>query len=1315
MISQQTIDSIFSAASITDVISDFVSLKRRGINYIGCCPFHNEKTPSFVVSPVKNIYHCFGCGKGGNVFQFIQEHETVPFPEAVKIVGKKYNIEVKETELTPEEKDKLDRRESLRAANNIALEYFKKELINPSAEKYINERGINPESVEKFKIGFAPGAWNGFYTIGKTKGLSEQVMFDASLVNKGDKGYYDRFRNRVMFPFLDLYGNVIGFTGRLIEKNDKEPKYLNSSDTELFKKGNVLFGLHQAKRAISDADKCFLVEGNIDVVMMHQCGISNTVCGSGTALTIEQIRLIHRFTNNITVIYDGDAAGIRASFKNIDLLLQEGINVRAVSLPDGEDPDSFARKHKPEDLLKWIHNNEHDFITFKHAILKEDASKDPIKEAELVKEILHSISIIADPVTRDLYKKQCVDKFKIAEEVVNTEIKKQPRKAKEVVSGWIGLDIVHDSIAEYDEIFLVSDLQRMYAEWEEGNDNTIAWAGDIKNTHLQELNRLSGNIIVLDSIDKIYNTDDTVKPIISLCKKFFEFGFNIKVERTIKLLFDDVDKDNIKSKTDQVSFLQFYFDLAKDYVEEYEYDQLRLNKCIEEAAELFSKADNTTINISCKSYAAKLGIKEGDFKKILKPYQEKQKSRSTAQTEIVDENEKMQLDPDRLPDYVDKNFFSKWGYFPYQNKKGEKVRYVFRTQEGGLQPIGNFYFEPLFHVYDIDPAKNKRVIRVNNADLGRSFYMEMISGNMADFGVFKKVLFNEGGNVFTRGKSNHHEIILASTANQFPICYEFNTFGQQHEGFWAFTNAIFANGEITYMDDLGLVRFDNNMYYSPAFSKIYSGQRKDNDKYEQDRFFVYKENDKTTFEDWASLMDQVYYLNDNGKWAILMTIMSAFRSIIYPIDGNFTTLFFIGPTESGKTQIAMSIRSMYIKYDAPLFNLNSGSDAAFFTLMERYRDVPVLFEEYNDYQISDIKFQGLKAAVYDGQGKQKRKDATSKEIDVSKVNVVPILLGQEGPERDDGSLGNRCILNNVPKKDDWTEEENTRFRTLKDMEKQGLTHILIEILKQRGVVSKNFQKIHREIFNKMKDEMNKNGLPYQTRILNTVSLFTAICYLWERHVPQLKLPFKADDFYTVAKAKIVAQSEAITSTNRVSVFFDTIELLLNRAYNGLTPGKEFKIDVCQQITVQKNRNETEEINFEKPTRVLYLRLNILHPMYSDVRKAEALKYNNLVTYLHDHPSYLGAIKSTRFNWTEIHDQADALSGNVTKKGIQASANTSAFAFNYEKLTEMLDIDLDKFSVPDDKVQIEPTQPDEVAQPEQQSLFDQPKTADDLPF
>jgi hypothetical protein len=424
--------------------------------------------------------------------------------------------------------------------------------------------------------------------------------------------------------------------------------------------------------------------------------------------------------------------------------------------------------------------------------------------------------------------------------------------------------------------------------------------------------------------------------------------------------------------------------------------------------------------------------------------------------------------------------------------------------------------------------------------------------------------------------------------------------------------------------------------------------------------------------------------------------MAAFRSIIYPIDRLFTAPFFIGPTESGKSQIAISIRALFISPEAPLFNLNSSTDAAFFTTMERFRDVVQVFEEYNDNQISDIKFQGLKAAVYDGEGKQKKKDATSKDLDISKVNCAITLLGQEAPQRDDGSLANRCVLLSVPKRDDWTDQERELLATLKSTEKAGLSNVLIEILKQRDIVQRYYQKTQRDCYKEIKKDLAEAGATHQTRILNTISLFLAICKLWEEYVPTLRLPFSYAEFYAIARSKIIEQSETISQTNRLSVFFDTLQVLLNKPVNGIQPERDYRIEVMRKITVMRHRKETYEMDLPAAPKVLLLRVNVVHQLYADIQKHEALTMTNLMMYLRDHPAYIGLVKSARFSWSEYADHFDELEKRVKRIERKSYANSSCVAMNYDLLKELSGVDLEKYEPP-------PMPFDTPPQPAQQDL------------
>ena len=1296
MIPQETIDKILSASNIVDVISEFMSLKKKGVNFVGCCPFHDEKTASFVVSPTKGIYKCFGCGVGGNIAKFVMEHEQLSYPAALRYLAKKYNIIVDETE-SKEEKEKNDKRASLKDVLKFAANYFNSQTINPAVSAYFEERKILQESIEEFKLGYSLPEWNTLEKAAQENGYSKEILLLAGLLKKGEKNIYDYFRNRITFPFYDITGNIIGFTGRDISwiPKSESAKYLNSPDSEVFNKGNVLYGLFQAKKHIVSADNAYLLEGNVDVIRFHEKNIRNTVAGSGTAFTKSQAQLIKRFTDNVTIVYDGDKAGIKATFRNIDILFENGLNVNAVMLPIGEDPDSFGLKYSPKELKEYLEKNEKDFITLKFELLKEDDDSATALE-KIAKEILHTISLIPDDITRNIFRKQCISKFKFSEKIVDDFFKTLKKKTveksvseKEISNGWIGLDFATQSIKDKDECHITLQQEKFIEMISDDDENTICHIGNIENLHIQELNKITQNIVIVDQI-KIDDLENNTK-IMQLGKMLFKNRMNVRV-----LWIDDNEKERYES------FLDSYVLLSTGYIAVSQGDDLVRKNQIEKTAELLSFADNTRVNISTAWIAKEFGIKESAFTKILKPFLEKRNTKVKMQTEgLVSEGETLQFDPDRLPPYVDQEKFRRYGYFAAQNSKGTKVAYVFRTDANGLMTIGNFYMEPLFHVYHSDPIKNKRIVQINNGEQNKQFFMELTSDSMVDFNLFKKCLWREGGNVFSKGKPMHFEMILASLANKFPLCNELNEFGQQHEGFFAFTNAIFSEGEIKYTDEFGLVSHNEQIYYSPAFSKIYSGQRKSDDKYEQDRFFVFKENKDTDFATWASLMDNVYKANDNGKWALVMAILSAFRSVIYPIDRLFTSLFFTGPTESGKTQIAVSIRALFMTPEAPLFNLNSGTDAAFFATLERYRDIPIVFEEYNDYQITDIKFQGLKAAVYDGEGKQKRKDATSKDLDISKVNGVPILLGQERPERDDGSLANRCVLKQVSKKPDWSEEEVSLFQDLKKREKKGLSNILIEILRIRPIIAEHFAKHQRITFKELKNAFREKGITIENRVTNTVSLFTSLVKVLEIYAPHLKLPFTYDEFFKLAQEQIIEQSEQILSTNRLSGFFESLEILMLR--EKIISGRDYKIEASGSfVTIMKDSKETFNKDIAIGTKLLYLRINNIHAYYQDLKRNEALKIGNLMTYIKDHPAYIGHIKSTRFDWIEFKEDTNPDLSYAKKIPMKASANTSAVAFDYEILKSSVNIDLEKYNIPA-QINVE------------WNVEKEPKPDDDLPF
>lgn len=436
MIPRETIERVFAAAKIEEVVGDYVTLKRRGANLIGLCPFHDEKTGSFTVSPSKGIFKCFGCGKAGHAVGFLMEIEQCSYVEAIRMLAKRYHIEIEERELTPEEQQRQDDRESMFVVNEFANKWFQDQLWTTDEGRavgmsYLRERGLREDTIRKFQIGYSPERAT-LWAAAKQAGYQEKYLVNdpdnephigtGVCLKSQDGRLYDRFRGRVIFPFFSASGKVVGFAGRLLKKSDKAGKYVNSPTSPLFEKHNELYGLYQAKQAIAKQDCCYLVEGQMDVIQMVQSGIENVVASGGTSLTTPQVKLMHRYTENITILYDGDKAGIKAALRGIDMILEEGINVKVVLLPDGEDPDSYARSHNASDFIAFIQAAQTDFIRFKTHLLSSEAGDDPAKRVDMINQIVQSVSVIPDIIKRQVYIKDCASFLGMQEDVLTRKV-----------------------------------------------------------------------------------------------------------------------------------------------------------------------------------------------------------------------------------------------------------------------------------------------------------------------------------------------------------------------------------------------------------------------------------------------------------------------------------------------------------------------------------------------------------------------------------------------------------------------------------------------------------------------------------------------------------------------------------------------------------------------------------------------------------------------------------------------------------------------------------------------------------------------------
>ncbi|TVZ56719.1 DNA primase [Lutibacter sp. Hel_I_33_5] len=470
MITQQSIERVFETARLEEVIGEFVQLKKAGSNFKGLSPFVDERTPSFMVSPVKQIWKDFSTGKGGNVISFLMEHEHYTYPEAIKWLAKKYNIEVEETEQSDEQKEQMNERESMFLVSTFAKDYFHDLMLTSTQGKaiglsYFKERGFRDETIKKFDLGYCKDEWDNFTKAALAKGYDLKYLASTGLTIVKENKQFDRFKGRVLFPIHSMSGRILGFGGRILTNDKKAAKYLNSPESDIYHKSKILYGIYQAKKEIAKEDNCFLVEGYTDVISLHQSGVENVVASSGTALTSDQIRLVNRLTKNITVLFDGDAAGMRASIRGIDLILEQGMNVKVVTFPDGEDPDSFAKSHTDQELKEYLENTAQDFINFKVSLLMKDVKNDPIKKAGLIRDIVTSISKIPDAIKREVYVQECARIMDISERVLFSELaqlisKTDKEEAKKHQSEKKSFEVVKKKDVEFKEIDQISVLEK---------------------------------------------------------------------------------------------------------------------------------------------------------------------------------------------------------------------------------------------------------------------------------------------------------------------------------------------------------------------------------------------------------------------------------------------------------------------------------------------------------------------------------------------------------------------------------------------------------------------------------------------------------------------------------------------------------------------------------------------------------------------------------------------------------------------------------------------------------------------------------------
>lgn len=1327
MIDDELKQRIKDANEITDVIGQFVSLHKRGINYIGICPFHPDRHPSMTVSPSRQTYRCFVCGKGGDVIQFVQDHENMSFNEAVTWLAGRAGISLPERVMSDEETARVKEREAQRIAMKGAAFFFEKHL--PEAQLYLHDRGfsLDDKVLKDFRIGYAP-AGNLAKKEMLAAGFSEQKLLETDILKRSEKNFtFDTFKDRIMFPYFDIKGNINGYTGRWLTPQENTGKYVNTGDTPLFKKGTHLFGLYQARTAIARYDCAYIVEGQFDAMSMHKFGVCNTVATSGTALTPEQIQLLGRFTHRVILVYDADAAGLKASLANCEAFLRAGFQVSAVPLPEGKDPDNIAQEQKLE-TGKWLANREQNFLQYFAISLRgKNPGTDPNREEEAMQRLSTLISVI--PSETLLLK--CIEImagiFGSNTEVIQRKVNSILRQRKtasikekdKMAPGIYGIDMIAEARSGNEPCILTSNYQEFLTLY---GDAPIAYVHGIPGMNdIQQL-RQASQMFTSDSDGLTIAKDGTESGYLAGLSAIFRAGLSnitITVERDVQDDNDEEgsdDEENMDGEANDIietfNFAKFYVFLHKSFFKTYNGERAPY---IERCAEIISYAEDSVRIINFTYFQNCLGLTKQALNEILKPYLAKRKSRMAINAQRTDDDyTEENYDPDELPRYVQDNpeylqMFQQCNYYPKLNKQGEPVCYLFKNEKSGHTMVGDFYMIPLLHIYSDNDEENKRVLRINRRYYKTSLYIEVNSKILAKKSTIEEKLIMLEAVNFTNGEEKHWTKIREYMSRHYVTCTEVSTYGNQQEDgfsrrddqqFFAFANGIFhvVDGipRFDAVNELGVVTHNGKNYYLPAFSTIYAGSGKQSDKYELISQLVYKEipiDKRCTFDEWASLMDRVYKINDNGKWAILFAIMCAFRSNIHCIDRLFTAPFFMGPMSSGKTQIAISIRSLFISPKIPIFNLNIGTDAAMSTLMSTFRDVPVVLDEYNNKDISDIKFQALKGIVYDGDGRQKRKGTSGKEIENDKVYAPVVICGQETPQRDDNALMSRIIVCEVPKPKNRTQEEVELFNKLKDIEdpaKIGLSNVLFEVLQLRPLVMQHFRALKQKSYDELKQALVNAG--EIDRLMKTASLFLATCRLIKDYT-ELKLPFTYEEFFKIACDKIKFQVELISKTDKLATFFKAMDVMIDT--KAIREGRDFAIDTPERITIKLPGGEKKEVPIPAGTRVLFLRVSTIYTQYArSSYNQEDSTQSTIEQNLRSHPSYLGFVHARRFNWYEVVEvprggfEEDTpnetgipvkLNNDMVRKVEKKCTNSSCIAINYEIFRELYSIDLQRGS------------------------------------
>ena len=1255
MIDKLILNQITTAAKIEVIIGDLITLKKRGANYKGICPFHKEQTESFSVSPEKGIFKCFGCGKTGDAIGFIQEYDGVSFPVAAKKVAKMVGIDVPERELTPEELNVFKLREQAITTLIKQQELFRGNLSkhDKALEWLTKEREITPYTIEKWELGYSS---TGF------------------------------FAGRITYPIRNVQGEICGHTGRRL-KEELMPKFKNTPETDLFKKSELLFGLHHAKRFIRQEKKCYLVEGQHDVLQMDQLGFSNTVAPSGTAISVEQIRSIKLFTDNIVLFLDGDAPGLKAAVRNISAFLAEQINLRIIVLPEKEDPDSFIRNAGHEKARQFIERTEIDFIEFKTQMLRDEISADPSKKGELIDTITSDISIINDKNVRLVYIQQCSAILGVDENELRKDIRQLREKVKEKKEEgkWFAFDEAAEDIKDKNQVNILSTFDDVIENHMNKKKNFIGMnCSTLQKSEILKLKKLTRIVIYDENLTIAYDTetkDET--PTIKNLKRLISFGFDVRMreEHRIKRKIGHEDEEDIFEEIDVVSYNNFtdwYIEKITGLISAS--DDRFTSFAVEHIAELLSylpdSARMTKIG-NVQSFFKNAGVKliVGDFKKILANFLKKNAKtyEPSGEVEISPGDNPMNLDKEQLNDlnryqhYFDKN----------------AMYHISKT--GHIAKISNFVITPIIHS-NTSSGPFKLFEMVNEHDLKVNISLD--TKDLNDLRRFKCAV-EEKGNFIFKGQQNELDDIKERLYSHTTYSCEIEQLGWQSEGFWAWADGVTTtDGKFTETDENGLITVGGKNYLIKAFSNLYAH---DKTAFLTEKKFKHLISE-TTFKDWSSRYFDVF--GNNAMISICTLITSIYSDEIFKlVHGELPLLNLFGPKGTGKTQIADSLLAFFGEKQA-INNLSKVTIYGLSQTLKSFHNSICLIDEYKN--MLDMRFIEMLKSIYNRQAKiQGSFSQQGTKTEHIPINQMAILCGQDLPTLDVALL-ERCICLTAYKSD-YTDEQLTRYGKLKTLEEKGLSHLTDDLIKHRDLVLKNFSGSNVLIQKQISERCPGVSVRLQKNLTTILTAF---------HVLQneFDFPFTFEQVLDFGISTIEEQQKFIESSDDLKNFWSIFATLIEQ--KKIKEGRNYTLsDVCQMRYVGSD----ELITYPKGMMCLFIRWDGLYPMYAQYARMSnmpALGEKTIQFYLEKTKYYQGKIAAKRF--------AD--------RDTKETWNHQAWCFDYNKMEVNL---IESQSIESDNKDMRPNvvnpsvakmvEEDKEAKKIKQEELDLKKAQEELPF